>query len=243
MARIKLTVVSLDPSREICFKVKKTKSLGKLINRFSEIIGVSAHSLRFFHDGHRISHGDTAQNLELGDGGIIEVYNELGGTSSTTFVQQALPTTDSSQVHRVKVEVHQADEEVVVQGEDGAGKKKIVFCHLEYLKSSLSPDLHLTQLAACPFPAAPDYLSVFIPVAPPVLVEYLDHYKVGGDLMQSLTMVREGSDTFLFRPPVLVEEVQRVVCVPERAALCTFLDFLEMIGPNIILVVKLSRCV
>ena len=126
---------------------------------------------------------------------------------------------------------------------DNSKTYKMVFCHLEFLRISSSPDLHLTQLAACPFPAAPDYLSVFIPVVPPVLVEYLDHYKVGGDLMQSLTMVREGSDTFLFRPPVLVEEVQRVVCVPERAALRTFLDFLEMIGPNIILVVKLSRCV
>ena len=56
--------------------------------------------------------------------------------------------------------------------------------------------------------------------------------------MQTLTMTREGSDTFLFRPPILVEEVQRVVCVPESEALRIFLDFLEIIGPNIILVVK-----
>ena len=115
---------------------------------------------------------------------------------------------------------------------------RMVFCHLEFLRSSASPDLHLTQLAADPFPARPDHLSFFLPVAPPVLAEYLDHYKVGGDLMQTLTMTREGSDTFLFRPPILVEEVQRVVCVPESEALHTFLDFLEIIGPNIILVVK-----
>lgn len=113
---------------------------------------------------------------------------------------------------------------------------KMVFCHLEFLRSSSSVALHLTQLAANPFPAAPDHMSVFLPVVPPVLAEYLDHYKVGGDLMQTLTMTREDKDTFLFRPPILVEEVQRVVCVPESVALSTFLDFLEMIGPNIILV-------
>ena len=42
MDKIELTIVSLDPSREIRVKVKKTMSLGILINRFSEIIGVSA---------------------------------------------------------------------------------------------------------------------------------------------------------------------------------------------------------
>ena len=121
---------------------------------------------------------------------------------------------------------------------DNSKTFKMVFCHLEFLRSSSSPALHLTQLAAYAFPAAPDHLSVFLPVVPPVLAEYLDHYKVGGDLMQTLTMTREGRDTFLFRPPILVKEVQRVLCVPESSALCTFLDFLELIGPNIILVVK-----
>ena len=234
MDKIELTIVSLDPSREIRVKVKKTMSLGILINRFSEIIGVSAHSLRFFHDGHRISHGDTAQNLELEDGGIIEVYSELGGTSSTNFVQQALPTTDSSQVHRVKVEVHQADEEVVVQGEDGAGKKKIVFCHLEYLKSSLSPDLHLTQLAA----VSPGHESLFLPVVPSVLTELLDNYKVEGDLLQALTMTKEGSG-FLFGSTVLVEEDCRIVCVSETAALQRFLEYLD--SPNIVLVCSIKH--
>ena len=56
------------------------------------------------------------------------------------------------------------------------------------------------------------------------------------DVLHRLLYEHDG--TFLFRPPILVEEVQRVVCVPESVALRTFLDFLEMIGPNIILVVK-----
>jgi len=111
---------------------------------------------------------------------------------------------------------------------------KVVFCHLELLRSSTSPALHLTQLAACISSDATS--SIFLPVAPPVLVEYLDNYKLSGDLMQTLTMTREGHGTFLFRPPVLIEEVQRVVCLPENEALQAFLDFLQANGPNIVLV-------
>ena len=49
-------------------------------------------------------------------------------------------------------------------------------------------------------------------------------------------MTREDKNTFLFRPTVLVEEVQRVVCMTESEATGQFLDYLEKIGPNIILV-------
>ena len=114
---------------------------------------------------------------------------------------------------------------------------KVVFCHLEFLRSSTSPALHLTQLAAC---ISSDATSIFLPVAPPVLDEYLDNYKLSGDLMQTLTMIREDQSTFLFRPPVLIEEVQRVVCLPEKKALQAFLDFLQANGPNIILVSSLD---
>ena len=112
---------------------------------------------------------------------------------------------------------------------------KLVFCHLEFLRCTSSPDLHLTQLAA----VSTDHdLPVFLPVVPPVLPQYLENFKVGGDLMKTLTMTRDPEDknTFLFRPTVLVEEVQHVVCLTESAALHTFLDYLEEIGPNVILV-------
>ena len=79
---------------------------------------------------------------------------------------------------------------------------------------------------------------VFLPMVPTVLAEYLDNYRLGGDLMQALTMTRdlEDKNTVLFRPTVLVKEVPRVTCVPEKEALCSFLKFLENLGPNIILV-------
>ena len=54
--------------------------------------------------------------------------------------------------------------------------------------------------------------------------------------MQTLTMTREDQGTFLFRPPVLVEEVQRVVCLPENEALLLFLDFLQANGPIILVI-------
>ena len=146
-------------------------------------------------------------------------------------------------VHFVLLGLARETGEVVEgQGKDGAEKEKsskLVFCHLEFLRSTSSPDLHLTQLAAG---STDHHPPVFLPVVPPVLAEYLEDYKLSGDLMQALTMTRdlEDKNTFLFRPTVLVEEVPRVVCVPEKEALCSFLKYFEDIGPNIILVVKLD---
>ena len=97
-------------------------------------------------------------------------------------------------------------------------------------------------LLASPLLTSPSWQLFPLPVVPHVLAEYLDNYKLGGNLMQALTMTRDPEDknTFLFRPTVLVEEVPRVVCVPEKEALCSFLKYFEDIGPNIILVVKLD---
>ena len=131
----------------------------------------------------------------------------------------------------------------VVEGQgkvaDETKSPKFVFCHLEFLRSASSPNPHLTQLAAV---STDDHSPLFLPVFPPVLAEYLDDYKLSGDLMQALTMTRdlEDKDTFLFRPTVLVEEVPRVACVTEEEALFSFLKFLEDLGPNIILVVQLN---
>ena len=120
-----------------------------------------------------------------------------------------------------------------VQCQAGAGKKGMVFFHLEYLRFSSSPDFHLTQLAA----VSPGHEPVFIPVLPSVLPYILDNYKVEGDLLQALTMTEE-DNAFLFGPTVLVEGAPRVTCVSETVALQKFIEYLETVGPNIILVVK-----
>ena len=108
----------------------------------------------------------------------------------------------------------------------------LVFCHLEYLRVSNSPDLYLTQLAGTN--NATDCL--FLPILPPILGDYLDQYKLGGDLLSSLTLSREDGKTFLFRPPVLVAQTERLECIQEGKALSAFFDFLETTGPNVVLV-------
>ena len=50
-------------------------------------------------------------------------------------------------------------------------------------------------------------------------------------------MTREGStSTFLFRPTVLVKQVERVECVSEEEAISAFFHFLKSVGPNVVLV-------
>ena len=88
-----------------------------------------------------------------------------------------------------------------------AGPYTLVSCHLEGLRSSLSPTLHLTQLAATTSTSYTDNSTFFRAIAPPGLGSYLDECRVGGDLLQVLHMAREDRGTFLFRPPVLVEQV------------------------------------
>ena len=111
----------------------------------------------------------------------------------------------------------------------------MVFCHLEYLRCSSSPDLHLTQLAA----VSPGHEPVFFPVLPSVLPDILDNYKVEGDLLQVLTMTRE-DNAFLFGSTVLMEEAPRTMCLSETVALQKFIEYLQNVGPNIILVIKFN---
>ena len=61
------------------FNMKKTMSLGKLMVKYGEVVGVKSHTLRFCFEGSRIQAWDTAEGLELGDLCTIEVYPELGG--------------------------------------------------------------------------------------------------------------------------------------------------------------------
>ena len=121
---------------------------------------------------------------------------------------------------------------------------KLIFFHLEFLRSSTSSDLHLTQLAASIYPWPTELFplpSLFIPVLPSILPMYMDKHKVCGDLMKTLNMIRKDNGTFLFRSPILVDQSQGegLACVSEAEALCTFLDILDRAGPNIILVIIL----
>ena len=118
-------------------------------------------------------------------------------------------------------------------GKEGQTGKKMVFFHLESLSLSSSPGLHLTQLAA----VSPGHETLFLPVLPGVLPNILDKYRVEGNLLQALSMTRD-ENTFKFGSTVLVEEVPRIECVTETAALQKFIEYLENIGPDIVLVLN-----
>ena len=51
----------------------------------------------------------------------------------------------------------------------------------------------------------------------------------------------DGTSTFLFRPSVLVKEVERVECILESDALSNFFTFLKSAGPNNIVLVGLDE--
>ena len=55
-------------------------------------------------------------------------------------------------------------------------------------------------------------------------------------LKHILTSREESTSTFLFRPTVLVAQVDRVECISEEAALDAFFSFLKSVGPNVVLV-------
>ena len=113
----------------------------------------------------------------------------------------------------------------------------MVFVHLEYLHFSSSPGLHLTQLAV----VSPGHEAVFSPVLPSVLPDILDNYKVDGDLMRALSMTRK-DNTFQFGSCVLLENVSRIACVSETKGLQKFIEHLESVGPNVILVNLTFTC-
>ena len=67
---------------EVSFRVKKTMPLEKLKKKYSERIGDRVHTLMFCFEGHRIDDADTAEDLELEEGDMIEVI-EMGNMRLT----------------------------------------------------------------------------------------------------------------------------------------------------------------
>ena len=226
MKFIKLDVRSEDGGK-ISFKLKQNVSLSKLRMSYSERVGLPVSSLRFFVNGSRIN-DETPDQLEIEDGEEVDVFREQGGKSQESG--------KSGDVAKGSAVFPRIQEEKGIPSPIPSRKlgRRIVFCHIESLRLSSSPELHLTQLAgACHNPQA----NVFLPVLPSILPGYLNNYKLGGDIMRTLNLI-ENNGSYLFRPSVLVENTPGIEYVDEDQALRTFLDFLDMIGSNIILVMK-----
>merc|ERR1719318_535816 len=116
-----------------------------------------------------------------------------------------------------------------------AGLYTIVCVHLELFRSSKSGSAKLTQLG-CVVSGLDHQNSFFKAIKPWSIEKYLDNYKLGGDLLQALHMTREDDGTFLFRSRFeAINEEEKIVCVEEREALASFLDFLQSF-PNCVIV-------
>ena len=83
--RIKLKVcpIGMDGS-VVSVYMKKTTALRKMKNSYGEKNGIEVHTLRFCFEGVRIGDMDTAKNLQLKEGDMIEVFPELGGNCLRT---------------------------------------------------------------------------------------------------------------------------------------------------------------
>ena len=224
---IKLVVRSEDGG-ELSVRVNRTASLGNLRKFYSQqCLKLPVSSVRFFVDGKRIN-DETPDQLEIEDGGVVEVFREQGGKSQEQ--------SNNGDVTKGSAVFPRIQEEKGIPSPIPSRKlaRRIVYCHIESLRLSSSPELHLTQLAgACHNPQA----NVFLPVLPSILPEYLNNYKLGGDIMRTLNLI-ENNGSYLFRPSVLVENTPGIEYVDEDQALRTFFHFLDMIGSNITLVMK-----
>ena len=227
---IKLVVRSEDGG-ELSVRVNRTASLGNLRKFYSEqCLKLPVSSVRFFVDGKRIN-DETPDQLEIEDGGVVEVFREQGGKSQEQSNNGDVA--EESAASKLIAEDKRIPSPMPSRKLDRISNR-IVFCHIESLRLSSSPELHLTQVAgACHNPQA----NVFLPVLPSILPGYLNNYKLGGDIMRTLNLI-ENNGSYLFRPSVLVENTPGIEYVDEDQALRTFLDFLDMIGPNITLVMK-----
>ena len=109
---------------------------------------------------------------------------------------------------------------------------QLVFCHLELLRSSSYPTIYLTQLAAT---NANNNCNIFVPIVPSILENLSDMYSVG-NLLEAMKIVKDDQGSFLFRDQVSMSETRRLECVEEEKALELFFKYLELAGPNVVLV-------
>jgi len=105
-----------------------------------------------------------------------------------------------------------------------AGKYTILSVHLELFRSNKLSSNKLTQIGCVVLGSNP--CLFFKAVTPCGLEKYLDHCKLGGDLLQALHMTREDDGTFLFRSRFEAIEGEKIICIKENEALQSFLDFL-----------------
>ncbi|BEI82392.1 hypothetical protein CcaverHIS002_0302600 [Cutaneotrichosporon cavernicola] len=66
-------------SSEVFFKIKKTTKLNKLKTAYADRVGHDPTAIRLLFDGARILDNQTAEDLDLEDGDVLEVLLEQVG--------------------------------------------------------------------------------------------------------------------------------------------------------------------
>ena len=98
-----------------------------------------------------------------------------------------------------------------------AGTYPIVSTHIELFRSNKSHSSKLTQVSCLVSGLDSGSASFFRAIKPWGLENYLDNYKLGGDLLKALHMTREEDGKFLYRSQFeTVEEDDKIVCFEEH---------------------------
>lgn len=74
-----LIVAPLQEQAEVCFKIRKTTKLQRLMEAYCTREGLSSSAARFLFDGKRVLATDTPEALGLGDNDVIDVQVEQTG--------------------------------------------------------------------------------------------------------------------------------------------------------------------
>ena len=70
----------------ICFKMKKTIKLKKLMQTYCARNGYPQNSIRFLYEGEEIRETDTPEGLKMEDGDMIETMVAQRGGAGTVFL-------------------------------------------------------------------------------------------------------------------------------------------------------------
>ena len=84
-SRIQVRVRSAD-GNQVYFRIKPTTQMQKLMTAYCERLGQNVNSVRFLHDGDRISAEKTATELGIRNGDVIDaMIQQVGGSVIPQF--------------------------------------------------------------------------------------------------------------------------------------------------------------
>lgn len=76
-----ITVIVEDQTgKTMQFLLKNTTTMQKLLEKYSQVAGSTAHKLRFIYKGRTVEQNDTTETLGMADGEKLEVFSsQIGG--------------------------------------------------------------------------------------------------------------------------------------------------------------------